>query len=340
MRDQVRIRSIAFLLTSAFLISILANITHGQTRTRLNAPKELLDVLDKDDRDCVVTNGGLNESVQVQSIQLAVDHGRQILVRGSGLCLCGAQNCAFWIYRKTGNRYELLLQGTGSTKVRAGAHKAKGYRDVLSESHASANETILRTYRYDGAQYQLQSCVNRASYDDNGNYVKRPIDRPCEGEKKSQQYTTLPSSLLDRELTTLDNRHLKLSDYSDKTIVLNLFASWCAACRMALPDLIELKRNYAAHPIEVIGLVSKANDRDVEGVRQFVRNQGINFHVVWDSGDFSNSLVKLLSGPEVLPVTLVIDKAGNVRRSFLGFILTTPPNFFGKHWTKTDAKSR
>jgi hypothetical protein len=233
MLDKTRIRSIV-LISSAVLISIMASTGHGQTRSRLNAPKELLDVLDPDDRNCVVTNGGLSKSVSVQPIQLAADRSRQILVRGSGLCLCGAQNCAFWIYRKIGGKYELLLKGTGSTKVRAGQKSAKGYRDVISESHASANETILRTYRYDGTQYQLQSCVNRAYYDDNGNYVKKPIDRPCEGETKSQAYVTVPASVLDQELATIDNRTLKLSDYSDRIIVVGLFAS-CAVS--AIPQI-------------------------------------------------------------------------------------------------------
>ena len=180
MPDKIRLRSIVVLTASAFLISVLATISQGQTQARLEAPKQLLDVLDPDDRNCVVTNGGLSKSVHVQPIQLSADRSRQMLVRGSGLCLCGAQNCGFWIYRKVGSKYELLLNGTGSTKVRAGQKSAKGYRDVISEIHASANETILRTYRYDGAQYQLQSCVNRAYYDDNGKYVKQPIDRPCQ----------------------------------------------------------------------------------------------------------------------------------------------------------------
>jgi hypothetical protein len=154
-------------------------MNQGQNRRRLSAPTALLEILDKEDRDCVVTNGGLNKTVHVQAIQLAADRSRQILARGSGLCLCGAQNCLFWIYRQTGNRYELLLKGTGSAKVSAGQKSAKGYRDVVTESHASANETILRTYRYDGSQYQLERCVNRAYYDDNGNYTTKPTYRAC-----------------------------------------------------------------------------------------------------------------------------------------------------------------
>ena len=167
------------ILIACLLISLVPGAIQGQSRRHLSAPTALLEILDKEDRDCVVTNGGLGKAVHVQSIQLAAGRTTQILVRGSGLCLCGAQNCLFWIYRKTGNRYELLLSGTGSTKVSAGQKSAHGYREVISESHASANETILRTYRYDGSQYQLERCVNRAYYDDNGKYTKKPTYRPC-----------------------------------------------------------------------------------------------------------------------------------------------------------------
>lgn len=174
-----RIRSIGIIITGAFLISLLPGASHGQSRRHLSAPTTLLEILDKEDRDCVVTNGGVDKAVHVQTIPLAADGTSQILVKGSGLCLCGAQNCLFWIYRKLGNRYELLLRGTGSTKIKAGQKSAHGYREVLIESHASANETILRTYRYDGSQYQPERCVNRAYYDDNGNYTKKPTYRPC-----------------------------------------------------------------------------------------------------------------------------------------------------------------
>ena len=164
--------SIGILIT-CLVLSLLPSASHGQSRRGLSAPPALLEILDKEDRNCVV-NDGLNKSVDVQAIQLAAG-SRQILVRGSGLCLCGAQNCLFWIYRKTGNRYELLLTGAGSRKVRAGQKSVKGYRDVITESHASAYETIFRTYRYDGSQYQLERCVSRAYYDDNG----KPTYRPC-----------------------------------------------------------------------------------------------------------------------------------------------------------------
>lgn len=134
----------------------------------------------------------------------------------------------------------------------------------------------------------------------------------------TQSIVELPSSILDQELTTIDNRHLKLSDYSDRTIVLNLFASWCGPCRMNLPDLIDLKRSYVGHLIEVIGVVSQKNDPDIDAVRKFVRDQGVNFQVIWDTENFGDSLVKAVNGRSLLPQTLVIVR-GTVRTTFFGF---------------------
>jgi hypothetical protein len=167
-------------LGAGFMIAILPAAIQAQGRHRIQAPQSLLQVLDEEDRSCVIQNGGLSKAVSVQPIQLAADRSQQILVRGSGLCLCGAQNCKFWIYRKSADTYDLLLKGIASTKVRPARRSTKGYRDVVGESHASASETLIRTYRFDGANYQLQRCVNRAYYDVNGNQTKKPTFTPCQ----------------------------------------------------------------------------------------------------------------------------------------------------------------
>lgn len=165
------------LIASVLAICIVSTTSYAQRRPRLKAPAALLEVIDKDDLNCV-TQSGLAKSVTVTPIKLARDRTQQLLISGAGFCLCGAQNCAFWIYRKRGSNYELLLTGAGSRKVSAGGTAAHGYRDVVSQSHASAAETIIRTYRFDGARYQLKRCVSRAFYDDNGHPTYRPCSQP------------------------------------------------------------------------------------------------------------------------------------------------------------------
>ncbi|HEU5238529.1 MAG TPA: TlpA disulfide reductase family protein [Pyrinomonadaceae bacterium] len=317
MLDQRRIRSIGILIASTFLISILAPASHGQRHPRLKAPKALLDAIDQEDRDCVVQSG-LDKSVTVRPIKLAADRSQQLLIRGSGLCLCGAQNCGFWIYRKIGNKYELLLKGIGATRVSAGQKSAKGYRDVISQSHASAMETILRTYRYDGSQYHLQRCVNRAYYDDNGKATKRPNLRPCAEETRPETYVSVPTSIRERELTTIDNQQLRLSDYSDRITVITLVASWCAPCLQLIPELDKIGRE-DEKGVQVIGLVTRENDPQIESVRRSTSILNVRFPVVWENIGFSESLSKLVNTPRVLPQTFVIDREGHIRKHFSGY---------------------
>jgi hypothetical protein len=179
MLDKMRVSRIGFDVCCGFLIVLATSVAHAQRAARITPPNSLLQILDQDDRDCVLTNGGLSRSVRVQSIALAADGTRQILVKGSGSCLCGAQNCGFWIYRKKNRQYELLLKGAGSTRVRAVRSSINGYHDIVSESHASAIETIIRTYRFDGKEYQRARCISRAYYDENGNMTRVPVTRPC-----------------------------------------------------------------------------------------------------------------------------------------------------------------
>ncbi len=179
MPARMRVSQIGSSIGCGFLIVLASSHAHAQRTARIAPPPSLLETLDQDDRHCVLTYGGLRKSVSVQSMGLAADGTRQLLVRGSGSCLCGAQNCNFWIYRKKNRQYELLLKGDGSTRVRAAQSSLNGYRDIISESHASAMETIIRTYRYDGKEYRPARCVSRAYYDDNGKTTKVPISRPC-----------------------------------------------------------------------------------------------------------------------------------------------------------------
>src|SRR5258707_217057 len=46
----------------------------------------------------------------------------------------------------------------------------------------------------------------------------------------------LSQALRDIKLQTLDGDSLKLSDFADKVVVLNLWATWCGPCRQEMPE--------------------------------------------------------------------------------------------------------
>jgi peroxiredoxin len=134
-----------------------------------------------------------------------------------------------------------------------------------------------------------------------------------------KDYVAIPANLLNRELTTTKNRHLRFANYQGKTIVVNLFAHWCGPCIINLRDLIQFKKYYKTHSFVLLGLVSQKNDPIIATVRKFTREQKIKFDVIWDANDFQNELVKLVNGQSVIPQTFIIDKDGRIRKHFQGY---------------------
>jgi hypothetical protein len=180
MSRQNTVRALILVVLCGLLFSFFTNPGRSQTPRKIKAPQTMLRDLDEEDRQCVVNEGGLQKHVQVRPIDVTPSNNGEVLVRGSSSCLCGAQNCGFWIYRKVSGQYELLLKGIGSTKVRLGRNYAHGYRDVVAESHASAIQTIIRTYQFDGRLYRQVRCVSRDYFDENGAQIKKPRYRPCD----------------------------------------------------------------------------------------------------------------------------------------------------------------
>jgi len=97
-----------------------------------------------------------------------------------------------------------------------------------------------------------------------------------------------------------------------------LFASWCVPCRANIPDLNVISRNLKKE-VQVIGIVARENDRDIEALRSFTVSLDIKFPVVWEEIGFTDSLSNLIQGVHVLPQVFIIDNQGRVRKHFRGF---------------------
>jgi len=92
-------------------------------------------------------------------------------------------------------------------------------------------------------------------------------------------------------------------------VVLNFWATWCAPCVQELPDLEALQRD-----VPQVKLIGVATDNDPAVYHQFLSRHAITFRTVLDGAGQSNALYGTFRYPE----TYVIDKAGVVRRKFIG----------------------
>lgn len=76
---------------------------------------------------------------------------------------------------------------------------------------------------------------------------------------------------LDLTLKDLTGKDIRLNEFKDKVIVLNLWATWCGPCRKEIPDLIKLQARYS-NDVAVIGIV--VQDKFGEKVRTFAQEFG------------------------------------------------------------------
>jgi len=99
---------------------------------------------------------------------------------GSGCSPTG--NCPFWILRRQGESYEILLDGEAQTFT-IQRTRTKGYLDIVLSRHGSAFESEARTYTFDGEFYREGSCFDvewsALGSDDEMHQLKKPRISPC-----------------------------------------------------------------------------------------------------------------------------------------------------------------
>jgi thiol-disulfide isomerase/thioredoxin len=123
-------------------------------------------------------------------------------------------------------------------------------------------------------------------------------------------------------LKDIDGRALRLSDYKGKVVLLNFWATWCAPCRAEMPDLVKWQREYRKAGLQVIGITYPPEE--LAEVRKFTRSIKVNYPIV-----LGNEQTKtLFDKGDTLPITVVIDKKGVVRKVLQGIIF---PEEFAEH---------
>ncbi|MCK9209725.1 MAG: TlpA family protein disulfide reductase [Ignavibacteriaceae bacterium] len=114
-------------------------------------------------------------------------------------------------------------------------------------------------------------------------------------------------------LKSVDGKTVKLSDYKNKVVLIDFWATWCPPCRKGIPDLIELQKEFKKDFV-VLGI---SVDSDTKGdVPSFIKNYGINYPIVY--GD--ESTAKLFGGVSGIPTSFLIDRKGNIVDKHVGLV--------------------
>ena len=121
------------------------------------------------------------------------------------------------------------------------------------------------------------------------------------------------------ELTDLDGKSVRSTDFKGKVVVLDFWATWCPPCRMEIPGFIALQKKYAVQGLTVVGV--SVDQACLKTVKSFAEKNSINYPIVLTDKKTEDAL----GGIDGLPTTFIINRSGHIVKQHLGF--TAPAEF-------------
>lgn len=118
-----------------------------------------------------------------------------------------------------------------------------------------------------------------------------------------------PISLAHIAFTGPDGKKMTLGDYKGKTLLVNLWATWCAPCREEMPALDKLQGEKGGNDFDVVAInIDTGSDDKPKGFLSEIGIKNLTLHRDASMASFNELKRKNLAFG--LPVTLLVDKDG------------------------------
>ena len=152
-----------------------------------------------------------------------------------------------------------------------------------------------------------------------------PESQPVKTTANSATMPPVPPVVLATEMKSANGQPIKLSNYSGKVLLVNLWATWCGPCRRETPELVRLHKEYQARGVEMVGLSTEDPVASAQSVHDFVQQFQVDYQVGWATRDVAIALMQL-TGRSSIPQSFIITRDGRIKKQFIGFHPTqTPP---------------
>lgn len=124
-------------------------------------------------------------------------------------------------------------------------------------------------------------------------------------------------------LQTLDGREIHLSDYRGHVVFLNFWATWCGPCKIEMPAIEKLYREFRPKGLAVVAVSSDSEGAAV--TRPYRDSLGLSFTIAHDP----EMLVGRQYGVHSLPVTFLVNREGVITHQIFG----------ARDWDDNEARS-
>src|SRR5882724_10673008 len=129
------------------------------------------------------------------------------------------------------------------------------------------------------------------------------------GEVAALTMATTPLRLPDLAFEDADGKAKKLSDWRGKTVLVNLWATWCVPCRKEMPALDSLQTKLGGKDFEVVAI--NIDTRDPEKPKNFLKDAhltGISYFSDQKAKVFQD--LKAIGRAVGMPTSVLVDGQG------------------------------
>ena len=127
----------------------------------------------------------------------------------------------------------------------------------------------------------------------------------------------------DFEVVTLEGERIPFSDLvgADVPVVVDFWATWCSPCRKLIPHMVKLRESNSEDRLRIVGLTIEDPDEDVEKVKRFAEELGINYTIAFAPAE----LFRFMNRREKLgvPKVLIFDVDGRVVKHITSYSFLT-----------------
>tara|TARA_B110000116_G_C16747965_1_gene541902 strand:+ start:283 stop:1143 length:861 start_codon:yes stop_codon:yes gene_type:complete len=114
----------------------------------------------------------------------------------------------------------------------------------------------------------------------------------------------------------IKNSSINLEELQGKVVLINFWATWCGPCRMEIPDLNELYKNYNDMGLEILGISTSDAEKQLV---QFKNSYNIYYPLLYGTPSETYK-IQMEYGVYSIPISFLVDKKGELIRVYNGLI--------------------